>query len=47
MEQFLEKVIAQMINKFPAFLKPEGSLSCSQQLTVGLWREPDDSSTKR
>jgi hypothetical protein len=36
--------LAQSLKKFPAFMKPEGSLSCSQERKIGPYPEPDDSS---
>jgi hypothetical protein len=36
-------MVAQMLKKFPTFIEPEGSFSCSQVLNSGPNREPDES----
>jgi hypothetical protein len=41
----LEKITAQLVDKFPAFLEPEGSLPHSQETSTCTHLEPDKSST--
>jgi hypothetical protein len=41
-----ELIVPQPVKKCPAFMEPEGSLSCSQDLATGPYPEPDASSTK-
>jgi len=39
----LEKlVVAQLVDKLPAFVEPEASLPCSQQPATGPSREPGE-----
>jgi len=33
----------ELVKKLPSFVKPEGSLSSSQQSTTGPYPEPDES----
>jgi hypothetical protein len=39
----LKLTIAQLANKFPTLMKPEGSLPCSCKPANGPYRDPDES----
>jgi hypothetical protein len=42
----LEKLtVTQLVKKFPPSMKPESSLSCSQEPTAGYYPEPDASTS--